>query len=82
MEINDLVEIQRALTTLGNYFMNLAECNYKDKRIEHLNNAYSHYLKSFEILDEISEKKMVDFSEFFLMKARTCLNCGTYLNFI
>lgn len=76
IEIEDLVEIQRALTTLGNYFMSLAECNYREKRIEHLNDAYSHYLKSYDILDEISEKKMVDSKEFALMKARTCLNCG------
>lgn len=29
LRMNDLVEIQRAHTTLGNYFMDLAETNYK-----------------------------------------------------
>jgi hypothetical protein len=55
---------------LESYLQNL------DKRIDHLNEAYSHYLKSYEILNEISEKKLVDNKEFGLMKARTCLNCG------
>ena len=76
LRMNDLVEIQRALTTLGNYYMSLAENNYKSKRMEHLNEAYSHYLKSYDILNDIWDKKLVDSKEFYLMKARTCLNCG------
>ncbi len=83
LRMNDLVEIQRALTTLGNYYMSLAENNYKSKRMDHLNEAYSHYLKSYDILNDIWDKKLVDSKEFYLMKARTCLNCGnissTYL---
>mgnify|MGYP001810695197 CR=1 FL=1 len=84
LRINDLVEIQRALTTLGNYYMSLSES--KTKRNQNLNDAYSYYLKSYDILDEISEKRLVDSKEFDLMKARTCLNCGKFcffsINFI
>jgi tetratricopeptide (TPR) repeat protein len=76
LRLNDLVEIQRALTTLGNYYMSLAENNYKNKRMDHLNEAYSHYLKSYDLLNEIWDRKLVDAKEFGLMKARTCLNCG------
>lgn len=47
--------------------------------MEHLNDAYSHYLKSYDLLNEISEKRLVDFKEFGLMKARTCLNCGNFV---
>jgi tetratricopeptide (TPR) repeat protein len=76
LKINDLVEIQRAHTTLGNYFMTLAESNYKDKRKESLNEAYSHYLKSYDLINEIADKRLVDTKELNLIKARTCLNCG------
>jgi tetratricopeptide (TPR) repeat protein len=76
LRLNDLVEIQRSHTTLGNYFMRLAENKYLDKRGEYLNEAFAHYLKSYEILDEIGEKRLTDSREFGLMKARTCLNCG------
>ena len=76
LSIKDLVETQRALTTLGNYYMALAESNYREKRGEHLNEAYSYYLKSYETLNEISELRLVDQKEFDLMKARTCLNCA------
>ncbi len=74
--IRDLVENQRSYTTLGNFYMALAEDNYKGQRGDHLNAAYSHYLKSYDLLSEISEKRLVDVKEFGLMKARTCLNCA------
>lgn len=41
-----------------------------------MNEAYSYYLKSYDILNEIADKNLVDAKEFGLMKARTCLNCG------
>lgn len=47
-----------------------------DNRALHLNQAFRHYLDSYEILTEIAERKLVDEKEFGLMKARTCLNCG------
>jgi tetratricopeptide (TPR) repeat protein len=74
--IHDLVENQRSHTTLGNYYMTLAEDNYKGQRMNHLNSAYSHYLKSYDLLSDISDKRLVDSREFNLMKARTCLNCA------
>lgn len=74
--LNDLVELQRCHTTLGNYYMALAENNYKENRFEHLNEAFGHYLKSYDLLNSISEKRLVHSKEFDLMKARTCLNCG------
>jgi tetratricopeptide (TPR) repeat protein len=79
LRLNDIVEIQRSHTTLGNYYMTLAENKYLDKRVEYLNEAFAHYLKSYEILDEISERRLVDSKEFGLMKARTCLNCGNLI---
>lgn len=74
--LRDLVENQRSYTTLGNFYMTLAEENYKSQRVDHLNAAYSNYLKSYDLLSEISEKRLVDAKEFALMKARTCLNCA------
>lgn len=56
--------------------MALAENNYKDKRKDHLNEAYFHYLKSYDLLNDIADKRLVDQKEFCLMKARTCLNCA------
>ena len=78
--LRDLVETQRSYTTLGNYYMALAENNYKSQRMDHLNAAYTHYLKSYDILGEIADKKLVDTKEFGLMKARTCLNCAFVLD--
>ena len=46
--------------------------------MENLNEAYSHYLKSYDVLSDIWDKRLVDAKEFGLMKARTCLNCGKY----
>ncbi len=48
------------------------------ERLENLNKAYSHYLKAYDILDDIEEKGLVDKREFALMKTRICLNCGLF----
>ena len=77
LKLKDLVEIQRAHTTLGNYYMSLFDFkNLKEDRNANLNEAYTHYLKSYDVLNEIAEKHLVDSKEFAIMKARSCLNCG------
>jgi hypothetical protein len=48
----------------------------KDSRKDYLNKAYTHYLKSFDLLNEIENKRLVEENEFALIKARVCLNCG------
>ncbi len=45
-----------------------------------MNEAYSHYLKSYDVLNDISEKRLVDAKEFAIMKARSCLNCAFVLD--
>ena len=49
-------------------------------RTTNLNEAYTHYLKSYDILSDIHEKRLVDAKEFAIMKARSCLNCAFVLD--
>lgn len=49
-------------------------------RTVNLNEAYTHYLKSYDILSDIHEKRLVDAKEFAIMKARSCLNCAFVLD--
>lgn len=57
----------------------LISSNLENRNVN-LNEAYSHYLKSYDVLNDISEKRLVDVKEFNIMKARSCLNCAFVLD--